>query len=280
MRRRVGGVRLGAAIVYINKMANETFRSPVVFQAPHVSVVTGASSGIGAATAIFLAESGSNVVVHYNRDAAGAQCIQRRIEELGRRACLAQAELQSRDGAQRLVAQTMDHFGQIDVLVNNAGSMIARRKLMEIDEQFWREVIDTNTSSALWMTQAVAPEMKQRGSGVVINIASLAARNGGSPGVMAYAASKAAILCMTKSLAKELIPWGIRVNAVSPGVIATPFHERFSTEEQFNALVAAIPQGRAGAAEEVAQVITFLASPNSSHIVGQTIDVNGGLWLN
>src|SRR5829696_6557993 len=98
-------------------MVNETFRSPVVFQAPHVSVVTGASSGIGASTAVFLAESGSNVVVHYNRDEKGAQCIQRRIEERGGRACLAQAELQSRDGAQRLVAQAIDQFGQIDVLV-------------------------------------------------------------------------------------------------------------------------------------------------------------------
>jgi len=261
-------------------MVNETFRSPIAFQAPHVSVVTGASSGIGAATAVFLAESGSNVVVHYNRDKGGAQCIQRRIEERGGRASVAQAELQSREGAQRLVAHALEQFGKIDVLVNNAGSMIARRKLMEIDEQFWREVIDTNTSSALWMTQAAAPEMKRQGSGVVINIASLAARNGGSPGVLAYAASKAAILCMTKSLAKELIPWGIRVNAVSPGVIATPFHERFSTEEQFKALVGAIPQGRAGTAEEVAQVITFLASPSSAHIVGQAIEVNGGLWLN
>jgi 3-oxoacyl-[acyl-carrier protein] reductase len=266
--------------VYIEMMANETFHSRVVFPAPHVSVVTGASSGIGAATAVSLAASGSNVVVHYNRDAAGAECIQRLIQERGGRACVVQADLQSRDGAQRIVAQTLDEFGQIDVLVNNAGSMIGRRKLMEVDEQFWREVIDTNTSSALWMTQAAAAAMMRRGSGVVINIASLAARNGGSPGVMAYAASKAAVLCMTKSFAKELISWGIRVNAVSPGVIATPFHERFTTEEQFNALVGAIPQGRAGTAEEIAQVIPFLASPISSHIVGQAIDVNGGLWLN
>jgi 3-oxoacyl-[acyl-carrier protein] reductase len=261
-------------------MKNETFRSPVSFPAPHVSVVTGASSGIGAATAVSLAENGSSVVVHYNNDQAGAACIQRRIEERGGHACLAQADLQSREGARRVVAQAVDSFGRIDVLVNNAGSMVGRRKLMEIDEQFWREVIDTNASSALWMSQAAAAEMMRRGSGVIINIASLAARNGGSPGVLAYAASKAAVLSMTKSLAKELIGSGIRVNAVSPGVIATPFHERFSTPDQFNALVGAIPQGRSGTPEEIAQVITFLASPNSSHIVGQAIDVNGGMWLN
>jgi 3-oxoacyl-[acyl-carrier protein] reductase len=220
------------------------------------------------------------VIVHYNRDESGALCIKRRIEERGGRARLAQADLQNREEARRVVAQAVDHFGQIDVLVNNAGSMIGRRKLLEIDEHFWREVIGTNASSVLWMTQAVTAEMMRRGNGVVINIASLAARNGGSAGVTAYAASKAAVLSMTKSLAKELIQSGILVNAVSPGVIATPFHERFSTEPQYNALVGAIPQGRAGTAEEVAQVIIFLAGPNSSHIVGQAIDVNGGLWLN
>ena len=264
----------------MERMASETFHPGSQFQSPHVSLVTGASSGIGAATAVSLAKCGSWIAVHYNRDANGAACIKRRIEEGGGRACLIQAELQSRSGAQTVAAQTLDHFGQIDVLVNNAGSMIGRRSLMDIDEGFWREVIDTNTSSLLWMTQAVAPDMIRRGSGIVINVASLAARNGGSAGVLAYAASKAAVLSMTKSLAKELIPSGIRVNAVSPGVIATPFHERFSTEQQFNSLVSAIPQGRAGTADEVARVIAFLASPSSSHIVGQAIDVNGGLWMN
>lgn len=250
-----------------------------MFISPHVSVVTGASSGIGAATALLLAESGSWVAVHYNRDAGGANCVQHLIEKRGGKAFVVQADLQCRAGAQNLAEQVLNQFGQIDVLVNNAGSMIGRRLLMDIDEEFWREVIDTNTSSVLWMTQAVAPEMVRRGTGVVVNLASLAGRNGGSAGVLAYAASKAAVVCMTKSLAKELIRSGVRVNAVNPGVIATPFHERFSSEQQFNALVSAIPQGRSGTAQEIARVITFLASPAASHIVGECIEVNGGLLM-
>ncbi len=249
-----------------------------MFSSPHVSIVTGASSGIGAATAILLAESGSSVAVHYNCDAVGAARTQRQIEERGGRASIIQADLRNRSGAQLLSERVIDQFGQIDVLVNNAGSMIGRRLLAEIDEEFWREVLETNTSSVLWMTQAAAPHMAGRG-GAVINLSSLAARNGGSPGVLAYAAAKAAVLSMTKSLAKELIRSGVRVNTVNPGVIATPFHERFSSEQQFKALVANIPQGRPGTAEEVAQVIAFLAGPNASHIVGECIEVNGGLLM-
>src|SRR5262249_24418397 len=158
------------------------------------------------------------------------EAVQRQIEENGGKAIVVQADLRHRAGAKALVERIARELGQIDLLVNNAGSMIGRRPLADIDEDFWYDVIDTNTSSVLWMTQAVSPYMARRGGGSVINLSSLAARNGGSPGVLAYAASKAAVLSMTKSLAKELIRCGVRVNTVNPGVIATPFHERFSTE--------------------------------------------------
>jgi NAD(P)-dependent dehydrogenase (short-subunit alcohol dehydrogenase family) len=250
-----------------------------MFNPPHVSVVTGASGGIGAASAIALAEWCSTVVIHYNQDSESADRVRSLIEERGGKTFTVNGDLRRREDAERLVDNVIDKFGQIDVLVNNAGSMIGRRLLPEIDEEFWRDVFDTNTSSVLWMTQAVAPHMVRRQTGAVINISSLAARNGGSPGVMAYAAAKAAVLSMTKSLAKELVRSGVRVNTVNPGIIATPFHERFSTEQQFNSLVGAIPQGRPGKAEEVAQVIRFLASPAASHIVGECIEVNGGLLM-
>lgn len=251
----------------------------MMLRTPHVSLVTGASSGIGAATATELAARGSWIAIHYHRDVKGAARVQSEIEKIGGRAFLVKANLQSRDEASNLVGEVLSHFGRIDVLINNAGSMVGRQLLTEITEEFWREVIDTNLSSVLWTTQAVVPGMIKRGAGVVVNVASVAARTGGSPGTLAYAASKAAVLCMTKSMAKELVQAGIRVNAVNPGVIATPFHERFTGNERFQSLISIIPQGRPGTAEEVAQVIAFLASPAASHIVGECVEINGGMWM-
>jgi 3-oxoacyl-[acyl-carrier protein] reductase len=139
--------------------------------------------------------------------------------------------------------------------------------------------METNLGSVLRATRAAAPAMIEQGSGVIVNVASVAARNGGSLGIIPYASAKAAVLCMTKGLAKELIPHGIRVNAVNPGVIDTPFHQRFTSAAQMTALVGGIPQGRPGRADEIASVIAFLASEESAHIVGETIEVNGGMYM-
>jgi 3-oxoacyl-[acyl-carrier protein] reductase len=157
--------------------------------------------------------------------------------------------------------------------------MIGRRTLLEITDEFWDKVFATNVSSVIRMVQATVPDMISRGSGAIVNVASVAARNGGGPGVTAYAASKGAVLTMTKSLAKELIKSGIRVNAVNPGIIKTPFHEQFSTEEQMKAMILNIPQGRPGTSEEIASVIVFLASDEAGHIVGEAIEINGGMWM-
>jgi 3-oxoacyl-[acyl-carrier protein] reductase len=249
------------------------------FSTGHVSLVTGASTGIGAATALTLAERGSCVAVHYKQNREAADSVKKQIEQGGGQAFVAQGDLAESAVAAALVDFVLDKCGHIDVLVNNAGSMIARRSLLEISDEFWQEVMETNLGSVLRMTRSAAKSMMERRSGVVINLSSVAARNGGSPGVMPYASAKAAVLCMTKGLAKELIPYGIRVNAVNPGVIDTPFHERFTPADRMKALVSGIPQGRAGRPEEIASVIAFLASDEASHIVGEAIEINGGMWM-
>lgn len=167
-------------------------------------------------------------------------------------------------------------LGPIDILVNNAGSMIQRTPLLKIDEQVWDDVIDLNLKSALICSQAVAPSMIERKQGVIINIVSIAGRNGGGPGAGAYSTSKGALITLTKGLAKELAPHGVRVNGVSPGVIDTPFHEVFSTPEMMRNFTSAIPLGRVGTSPEVANVIAFLASDAASYVTGETIEVNGG----
>jgi 3-oxoacyl-[acyl-carrier protein] reductase len=249
------------------------------FRSNHVSLVTGASTGIGAATALALAGAGSAVAIHYNRSEAEAAQVAEQICARGGKAILLQADLVKPDAAAGLADQVLKQFGRIDLLVNNAGSMIGRRKLLEITDEFWHQVFETNVSSVMRMTRAVAPTMIAQKSGSVVNVSSIAARNGGGVGVIAYASAKGAVLTMTKAFAKELIAHGIRVNAVNPGIIATPFHEQFTTPQQMQALVANIPQGRAGTAQETASVIAFLASDDASHIVGEAIEINGGMWM-
>lgn len=249
------------------------------FPSDHVSLVTGASKGIGAAVAATLAARGSHVAVHYHTNEAAAIKVVEEIEQRGGRAFALKADLAQPESAQVLIDSVLSRTNHLDVLVNNAGSIIERHKLLEITDEFWQKVMETNLGSVLRTTRAAAPPMMERRSGVIVNVASVAARNGGSLGIIPYASAKAAVLCMTKGVAKELIRYGIRVNAVNPGVIDTPFHERFTAPEQMKTLVSAIPQGRAGKASEVASVIAFLASDESSHMVGETIEVNGGLWM-
>jgi 3-oxoacyl-[acyl-carrier protein] reductase len=242
-------------------------------------LITGASTGIGAATAKVLAQRGSHVVVHYRSNKIAAENVVSEILSTGGSAFTIQADFAQSDSSQKLIDDVLVRTERIDLLVNNAGSMLNRHKLLEVTDDFWDEVMETNLSSVFRLTRAVVPSMTRAGSGNIVNIASVAARNGGSIGIIPYASAKAAVLCMTKGLAKELIRVGIRVNAVNPGVIDTPFHERFTSPEQMTNLVANIPQGRAGKPEEIASVIAFLASDDSSHIVGETVEVNGGIWM-
>jgi 3-oxoacyl-[acyl-carrier protein] reductase len=177
---------------------------------------------------------------------------------------------------EKLVQNAADRLGPIDILVNNAGSLMERVSFEKMTESRWDEVMDLNLKSAMLAAQAAAPGMIARKRGNVINIVSIAGRNGGGPGAGAYATAKGGLITLTKALAKEFAPHGIRVNAVSPGVIDTPFHEVFSTPEMIATFVKGIPLGRVGTSEEVANVIAFLASEAASYITGETIEVNGG----
>ena len=241
-----------------------------------VALVTGASSGIGAATAAVLADLGAGVAIGYHRNQEGAVRVRERIAAAGGTAVAIGADLCRVEDVRSLVARTVDELGPIDILVNNAGSLVGRMRVLELDETRVDEILTLNLKSAMFCAQAVAASMIERKTGAVVNVGSIAGHNGGGPGAGTYAAAKSGLMAFTKSLAKELAPHGIRVNGVSPGVVNTPFHDVFSTPEMMRGFVAAIPLGRIGQPIECAKVIAFLASEGASYVVGETIEVNGG----
>jgi 3-oxoacyl-[acyl-carrier protein] reductase len=241
-----------------------------------VALITGASSGIGAATAAVLADLGAAVAIGWHRNEEGAERVRAAIVASGGKAISICTDVRRAAEIRSLVTRASEALGPVDILVNNAGSLVARMRLLETTEEKWDEIQDLNLKSAMLCSQAVVPSMIERGAGAIVNVVSIAARSGGGPGAGAYSAAKAGLITLTKSLAKELAPHGIRVNAVSPGVIDTPFHEVFSTPEIIRNLVATIPLGRVGRPVECAKVIAFLASDAASFIVGETIEVNGG----
>jgi len=240
------------------------------------ALVTGASSGIGAATALALAELGAGVAIGSRQNTRGAEEMRDRILAAGGRAMAISADVRQADQIRMLVDRVAAALGPIDILVNNAGSLIARHPLPEVTGAYLDEIFALNLKSAVLASQAVAPSMIARRRGAIVNVVSIAGHTGGGPGAGAYASAKAALTAYTKSLAKELAPHGVRVNAVSPGVIDTPFHEKFSTPAMIEQFVKTIPLGRTGTPAECATVIAFLASDAASYIVGETIEINGG----
>jgi 3-oxoacyl-[acyl-carrier protein] reductase len=240
------------------------------------ALVTGASSGIGAATAVIFSRLGAKIAIAYHQNQEGIEDVQRAIAAVGGKAFVIQADVRQSAEVRSLVQRAAEQLGPIDILVNNAGSLVQRMKLLETTEARWDEIMNLNLKSAMLCSQAVAKSMMERKSGAIINVVSIAGRNGGGPGAGAYATAKGALITLTKSMAKELAPFGIRVNGVSPGVIDTPFHEAFSTPEMIRNFVTQIPLGRMGKSEEIAKIIAFLASDAASFIVGETIEANGG----
>lgn len=241
-----------------------------------VVLVTGASSGIGAATAVLMAEMGVRVAIGFHENRKGAESVMSQITAAGGEAILCRADLSKSDGAESLTHQAISKLGPIDILINNAGSLVERLPIRALTAERWDRVMNLNLRSAVLCSQAVAPGMIARGTGAIINLGSIAGHNGGGPGAGPYAVAKGGLMVFTKSLANELAPHGTRVNCVSPGVIDTPFHAVFSTPEMMANFVKAIPLGRVGTLAECAKMIAFLASDAASYIVGETIEVNGG----
>ena len=244
-----------------------------------VALVTGASSGIGRAAAKALAANGARVAINFHRNKVGAEATRKEIVATGGSAIAAQADVMQVHDVESLVERTVTELGPIDILVNNAGSLVERLRILELTEERWDEVIDLNLKSAFLCCRAVAASMMERKTGAIVNVSSIAGRTGGALGSIHYSTAKGGLITFTKGLAKELAPFGVRVNAVSPGVIDTRFHEEFSSPEMMKGYVAAIPQGRVGTPEEVAEVICFLASDAASYLAGETIEINGGMFM-
>ena len=261
-----------------------------------VVLVTGASSGIGRATAELFGRCGASVAVSYLNNKAGAEAAVAAISSYGHSkftgngdgvgtitatapAMAVKADVGQISEIERMVREVETGLGPVDILVNNAGSLVERLRTLELTDERWDEVMNLNARSAFFAAKAVIPKMLENGGGAIVNVTSIAARNGGAMGSIHYSSAKAAMLTMTKGLAKEFAQSGIRVNAVSPGVIDTPYHETFTAREVWNNMSNVIPMGRVGRSDEVASVIAFLASDASSYLCGETIEINGGMLM-
>lgn len=239
-------------------------------------LVTGASTGIGAAVAKALAAQGAKVAVHYNESAAAAEAVLADIRHAGGEAFLIQGDVSKPGGSERVVEAAAEKLGGLDGLINNAGGMLGRVPTAEMDDAHYARVMDLNARSVLAATKAAVPFLKRR-QGFVINTTSIAARNGGGNGAILYAAAKGFVSTITRGHAKEFVGDGIRVNAVAPGIIATPFHDRYTSPEMLDAQRQSVPMARVGTPDECVGAYLFLASPLlSGYFTGQIIEVNGG----
>lgn len=241
-----------------------------------VAVVTGGGRDIGRAISIQLAKEGASVVVNYNSSRKGAAETVKEIESFGGKAIAVKADVSSLRSIKSLKSKTVKAFGkEVHILVNNAGGLFARKTLQELDEEFYDLVMNVNFKSTVFVMQAFEPLMGKGAS--IINLSSLAARDGGGGGSSLYASSKGSTTTFTRAMAKELGPKGIRVNAICPGMIATKFHDDFTKDEIRTIVAGKTPVRREGRAEEVADLVVYLASDKSSFVTGANFDINGGL---
>jgi 3-oxoacyl-[acyl-carrier protein] reductase len=239
-----------------------------------VAIVTGGGRDIGRACALRLAAAGAAVAINYHSSDAGARSAVEEVEATGGRALAARGDMTSDDDVAALVAETRAAFGdRIDILVHVTGGLVARKTLAEMDVAHWNQVMDLNATSFFRVVKAVVPWMSEGGS--VVGLASQAGRDGGGPGAIAYAASKGAVMTMTRGLAKELGP-RIRVNSVCPGMIDTDFHNVFTKPEVRTHVAGITPLKREGTSQDVAGLVAYLASDEAAFITGANIDINGG----
>ena len=246
-----------------------------------IALVTGASTGIGAAVAQAYAARGMRVAVHYNASARQARAVVDAIVAAGGEAFALQGDVRDTEAIRRMVQEASARWGGIDVLVNNAGSLVKRVPIAEFDDALFDEVMHLNARSVLAFCREVVPLMRTQGrGGSIINVSSVAARHGGGPGASLYAGAKGFVSTATRGLAKELAPDGIRVNAVAPGVIQTPFHDQFSTPQMLESFKATIPMARIGEPGDCVGAFLYLASEQlSGYVTGQILEVNGGQYM-
>lgn len=245
--------------------------------ADKVVLVTGAGSGIGSAVATAFGRCGAHVVLHHHKNVEGARSSKAAIEAAGGSASTVAADVTDARATTALVDDVLAEHGRIDVLVNNAGDLVRRAPVSTMSDEQFQQIMDLNVASVFRLCRQVVPAMQRQGGGAVVNVTSIAASTGGAGGSVIYASSKGAVSTFTKGLAKEVAQDGIRVNALSPGVIVTPFHDRHTDARQMQAMVAGIPMGRAGTPEECVGTVLYLASDTmSGYVTGQIIEVNGG----
>jgi 3-oxoacyl-[acyl-carrier protein] reductase len=243
-----------------------------------VVIVTGGARDIGKAISIKLSSLGAKVVINYFDNPADAEETLKEITSAGNEAIIVQGDMTKNTDVAKLVDETCKHYGnEVHALVNVVGGLVARKTISEMEEEFWDFLMEVNLKSVFLTTKNVSPLMKSGAS--IVNFSSQAARDGGGPGASAYATAKGAVLTFTRSMAKELGPNGIRVNAISPGMIATSFHDRFTKDEVRQKVAAGTPLRREGNAAEIADLTAYLVSDESSFITGTGIDINGGTYF-
>ena len=242
-------------------------------------LITAGAQGIGESITKHFIESGANVAIHYFSSADTANQLVEYATSKGQKAIAISGDLTKEADANAMVEKTVEVLGGFDILINNAGSLVARKFLNEMETKFWNKVMDINLTSMMFVTRAASPHLAKNDNSSIVNLASLAGRKGGHPGSLVYATSKGAILTFTRALSAELGPQGTRVNAVAPGLIlGTSFHNTHTTKESAEATTAGIPIQRAGNADDVARAVLYLASEYDGFITGATLDINGGVY--
>lgn len=242
-------------------------------------LITAGAQGIGEAITRQFIDQGANVAIHYFSSADTATSLMEYAHSKGQKAVIVKGDLTKESDANLVVEKATESLGGLDILINNAGSLVARRNLSDIDTEFWNKVMDINLTSMMYVTKAATPYLTKNKESSIVNLASLAGRKGGHGGSLAYSTSKGAILTFTRALSSEFGSQGVRVNAVAPGLIlGTTFHDTHTTKESAAQTIAGIPIQKPGNPDDVARAVLFLASEYDGFITGATLDINGGVY--